>query len=73
MAGAVIVSTMPDWLAGFDQYREMLIGALLVVVVIYLPQGLATPFEALRRRARGGDEPGPKPLAAAGEPRQGQT
>lgn len=48
--GSVIVSTMPDWLSGLAEYRNMLIGALLVVVVIYLPDGLISPLSNVRRR-----------------------
>ena len=46
--GAIIVSTMPDWLYKFEQHREALIGAILVVVVIYLPSGLVAPLRTLR-------------------------
>jgi len=49
--GALLVSTMPDWLAGFAEYREMITGALLVLVVIYLPNGLIDLIGKLRRRA----------------------
>lgn len=48
--GALLVTTMPDWLAGFADYREMIIGALLVVVVVYLPNGLIDPLVRLARR-----------------------
>jgi branched-chain amino acid transport system permease protein len=48
--GAVIVSTMPDWFTAFEQYREMIIGALLVLIVIYLPNGLVAPFAAIRSK-----------------------
>ena len=40
--GAVLVSTMPEWLDKFEQFREMIIGFLLVAIVIYLPNGLVT-------------------------------
>lgn len=46
--GAVIVSTMPDWLYKFEQYREAIIGAILVIVVIYLPSGLVAPLRAVK-------------------------
>ena len=72
VAGALIVSTMPDWLQGFDQYRDMLIGVLLVIVVVYLPHGLATPFEVLRRRVRSRRASPPTPLSA-GKAREKRT
>jgi branched-chain amino acid transport system permease protein len=50
--GALLVTTMPDWLAGFADYREIIIGALLVVVVVYLPNGLIDPLVKLARRIR---------------------
>jgi branched-chain amino acid transport system permease protein len=46
--GSIIVSTMPDWLYKFEQHREAIIGAILVVVVIYLPNGLVAPLRTLR-------------------------
>lgn len=46
--GALIVTSMPDWLYKFEQYREILIGVVLIAIVIYLPQGLIHPFSALR-------------------------
>jgi len=48
--GALVVTTMPDWLAGFAEYREMIIGALLVAVVVYLPNGLIDPLLGFARR-----------------------
>ncbi|WP_210495323.1 branched-chain amino acid ABC transporter permease [Microvirga antarctica] len=48
--GALLVSTMPEWLDKFEQYREMIIGFLLVVIVIYLPNGLIAPFATMRGR-----------------------
>jgi branched-chain amino acid transport system permease protein len=46
--GAVLVSTMPEWLDKFEQFREMIIGFLLVAIVIYLPNGLVTSFSNFR-------------------------
>jgi branched-chain amino acid transport system permease protein len=46
--GAIIVSTMPDWLYKFEQHREAIIGAILVIVVIYLPSGLVAPLRAVK-------------------------
>jgi branched-chain amino acid transport system permease protein len=38
--GALIVSSMPDWLGAFNEYRDIIIGLLLVAIVVYLPDGL---------------------------------
>jgi branched-chain amino acid transport system permease protein len=46
--GAVLVSTMPEWLDKFEQFREMIIGFLLVAIVIYLPNGLVTSLSDFR-------------------------
>ena len=39
---------MPEWLDKFEQFREMIIGFLLVAIVIYLPNGLVTSFSNFR-------------------------
>lgn len=65
VVGALLVSTMPDWLAGFAEYREMIIGALLVVVVVYLPNGLLDPLVGLGRRV-GARRSAPAAAAGAG-------
>lgn len=40
--GALIVSSMPDWLGAFNDYRDIIIGLLLVTIVVYLPDGLVS-------------------------------
>ena len=75
--GALIVSTMPDWLHQFEQYREAIIGSILVLIVIYLPNGLVPPIAAAAHWARrriGGDRVAPPPYKAAAEsPRPGSA
>jgi len=46
--GAILVSTMPEWLDKFEHFREMIIGFLLVIIVIYLPNGLITFLPNIR-------------------------
>lgn len=48
--GALVVSTMPDWLGNFDQYRDIIIGTLLVAIVVYLPNGFITPLVDFLRK-----------------------
>ncbi len=48
--GALLVTSMPDWLEQFEQYRETLIGVLLIVIVIYLPNGLIHPLVGVKAR-----------------------
>lgn len=63
VVGALIVSTMPEWFYKFEQYREMIIGFCLVVIVIYLPDGLMSPLakrlNPFRRRAARAPVPSP--------------
>jgi branched-chain amino acid transport system permease protein len=46
--GALIVTTMPDWLYQFDEYRDIVIGITLIVIVIYLPNGLVQPSVVMK-------------------------
>lgn len=48
--GALIVSSMPDWLGAFNEYRDIIIGLLLVAIVVYLPDGLIGPIARGWRR-----------------------
>jgi branched-chain amino acid transport system permease protein len=50
--GAIIVSTLPDWFEQLDRYRQGAIGLLLVVVVVYLPNGLIDIGGIARRAFR---------------------
>ena len=47
--GAIVVSTLPDWFAQLELYRQGAIGLLLVVVVVYLPGGLIDIGGVVRR------------------------
>ena len=51
--GATIITLLPELLRGFRDYRLMLNGAILVLIVLFLPRGLWDPArwrDALRRR-----------------------
>lgn len=53
---SLVVSTMPDWLQELEHYREIIIGLLLVVIVIYLPNGImprSFNILSLKRRRSG--------------------
>lgn len=56
--GAAIVTVMPELLRSFRDYRLMLNGAILVVIVLFLPRGLWDPQRMRRWFGRG------KPAAA---------
>ena len=49
--GALLLTALPAVLRPLQEYRDILQGAILVLVIVYLPRGLATLFE-LRRTAR---------------------
>jgi len=41
-----------EWLRGFGEYRLLIYGVLLVLIVMFLPKGLASMrLRSLRRRA----------------------
>lgn len=43
MLGALIITLLPELLRGFRDFRTMLNGAVLVVIVLFLPNGLWDP------------------------------
>jgi len=52
--GALIISLLPEFLRELAEYRYLMFGVLLVVVMVFRPQGLWPPHasEAERTRAR---------------------
>jgi branched-chain amino acid transport system permease protein len=76
LVGAAILSTLPELFRVFADYRNVVQGALLLLVIIYLPRGVADSFIAavrdrrLRRtpagRARAASADAPSVPAAAG-------
>ena len=70
LVGAALVTVLNDWLARFQNYRPMIFGAVLVVVMLFMPGGIARAA-ALRRRPTdmgGSGRPPNPPLAARGAP-----
>ncbi len=49
--GAVLLTALPAALQPLQEFRDILQGAILVLVIVYLPRGLATLLD-LRRAAR---------------------
>ena len=49
--GAVVLTALPAVLQPLQEYRDILQGAILVVVIVYAPRGLATLLD-VRRAAR---------------------
>src|SRR6516165_6839660 len=50
--GGIVLTVLPKALRFLREYRLMLNGAILVLVTIYLPRGILTPFLWRWRRAR---------------------
>lgn len=75
--GAMVVTALPEGLRFLDRYYLVVYGALVILLVIYLPQGLWGLVEgkvAERRNRKRGipmtDQPGPGSPAAAGPGQQ---
>jgi branched-chain amino acid transport system permease protein len=49
--GALLLTALPEILRPLQEYRDIFQGAILVLVIVYLPRGLVTVFE-LRRTLR---------------------
>jgi branched-chain amino acid transport system permease protein len=59
--GAIVLGSLPEWLRGFDQYRMLIFGLVMIVMMRIRPQGLlgslqirrelVTPKEASRAGA----------------------
>ncbi len=49
--GAALLTALPAALQPLQEFRDILQGAILVLVIVYLPRGLSTVFD-LRRSAR---------------------
>jgi branched-chain amino acid transport system permease protein len=49
--GAVLFTALPELLRPLKDYRDIFQGAILLLVIIYLPRGLVT-FVELRRTRR---------------------
>ncbi len=72
--GALIITLLPELLRAFKDFRTLLNGAILVLIVLFLPKGLWDPqrFKSWFARApRAGAQPPlpPTPQAAPGGPR----
>ena len=54
VVGAVLLTLLPQVLAGFDDYEAMILGAIMMGTMIFLPKGLLPSLTALARRWRAG-------------------
>lgn len=65
--GGFMLTAMPEILRDFKQYRGIVNGAILLLVIVYLPGGLINPAGWLRlwRRLRGRENPTSTPPTSA--------
>jgi branched-chain amino acid transport system permease protein len=78
VVGAAVITTLNDSLAGFQNYRPLIFGAILVTSMLFMPGGIASALRKIPRPARipgaASQPPGAAsqpPGAASQPPRQG--
>jgi len=54
LLGAVILTVLPQLLASFEQYEAMILGAIMMGTMIFLPKGLLPSLGAMLARRGGG-------------------
>ena len=62
--GACVLILLPEYLRSFDEYRMLIFGASMVLMMIFRPQGLITP--KAKKRVISGVSPGPQPAPLSG-------
>lgn len=55
VVGAVLLTLLPQVLAGFDDYEAMIFGAIMMGTMIFMPKGLLPSLAALIRKTGGGE------------------
>jgi branched-chain amino acid transport system permease protein len=48
--GAVLLTILPQVLAAFQDYRNLIFGAILIAVMVFMPRGLVPTLASLFRR-----------------------
>ena len=48
--GAAAFTILDEWLVSFDEYRLMIYGAVILVLFLFLPQGVVPTVQAVARR-----------------------
>jgi branched-chain amino acid transport system permease protein len=48
--GAAVITTLNDSLAGFQSYRPLIFGAILVASMLFMPRGIASALHQARPR-----------------------
>jgi branched-chain amino acid transport system permease protein len=52
--GAIVLTLMPEWLRAFQDYRMTIYGAALILIILFMPQGLLGVLSGLSRTAAKG-------------------
>jgi branched-chain amino acid transport system permease protein len=52
VVGAAVLTTLPQFLTVFKEYEMVLFGALLMLTMIFMPQGLVPTLEKALAAAR---------------------
>src|SRR5207247_9491515 len=53
VAGAAVLTVLNDSLAGFQNYRPLIFGAILIASMLFMPGGIASAVRRLRTRWAG--------------------
>jgi branched-chain amino acid transport system permease protein len=71
LIGALFFTIVPEWLRSFGVFRNLVTGAILLVVVFFFPEGIAGAVSTWRglRRARTSAESARRAAVALGAPR----
>jgi len=46
--GAVIITTLPQLLASFEEYQTLIYGMIIIFVMIFMPRGIVSLFDRIR-------------------------
>ncbi|MDX9786665.1 MAG: branched-chain amino acid ABC transporter permease [Desulfobacterales bacterium] len=59
--GTALITLLPEWIEALDAYKDILHGLIVVLILMFLPQGLVTGItDAVRTRLALGRKPGIK-------------
>jgi branched-chain amino acid transport system permease protein len=50
--GAVLITLLPEMLRGLGHYRPLINGLILIVIILYSPNGIWALFQSATRRVR---------------------
>ncbi len=48
--GAVILTILPQFLTSFEDYQTLIYGAIIIFVMIFMPKGIASLYDDIKRR-----------------------